>query len=651
MATFNYFNPMDREYHTEPQNDLGLSVKDIGMSVPMGIAAGDVSGIAAHIRQGVGNIEIQFPGAGTGQRQQQTPEMYGRDQRQAIRELMKASEVGLTTHATWAIPGLSGQDQHGNFSDESRKFALDEVKRAIDFAGDTAGKGSVVVHIGEFPRPISEEPWAGEGAKFKGYQEEPERAVMRLVDDRTGQVIQQIRKNQVVARAVWNTYDGNKTYTDTKGQNVSPGDYVDYDGNKIIKFDERVPKYDPEKNTFLVQRQGWDDFVKEAEERNKIKEKEFGRPLTEKEKLTPEEAFLHATTETQEAIAKGWAGNYAQRLDREFDTLKKLREAQKYYEKVEANIPEDEKWKIKDYIRDKYSEVADLIPPDEKFPTQRISEEIHRLKRDINSIKDMVTGQLQSAEEQKILREHVVSASKYALVKSMESAAELGIHAMYQSKDPKHPLFITMENIHPESYGGHPEELKNLVMGSRQKMAEILQNQGYSTEKAKQMAEDHIKATLDTGHLNTWRKYYQGSDEDFKAWLLKETEKLAKDKIIGNVHLSDNFGYRDDHLAPGQGTTPVKDIVKILKKHGYDEAYTVEPGAAASTDVSAFHGLMQTWRYFGSPIYGLGAPSRTGGRWQDVQYSYFGQIMPPYFIFGAYAPSNDWTLWSGVPME
>ena len=90
----------------------------------------------------------------------------------------------------------------------------------------------------------------------------------------------------------------------------------------------------------------------------------------------------------------------------------------------------------------------------------------------------------------------------------------------------------------------------------------------------------------------------------------------------------------------------------VLKKRGYDKAITVEPGADASTDLSDFHGLMKTWRYLGSPIYGVGfgAP-RAPQTWSGVQYSYFGQAYPPNYIFGAYAPSNDWTLWSQVPFE
>jgi len=62
--------------------------------------------------------------------------------------------------------------------------------------------------------------------------------------------------------------------------------------------------------------------------------------------------------------------------------------------------------------------------------------------------------------------------------------------------------------------------------------------------------------------------------------------------------------------------------------------------------------MTETWRAFGSPIFrgdwgGGGAPQR----WTDVQHGYFRQMQSPYFIFGAYSPSNDWQLWSQVPLE
>jgi len=185
---------------------------------------------------------------------------------------------------------------------------------------------------------------------------------------------------------------------------------------------------------------------------------------------------------------------------------------------------------------------------------------------------------------------------------------------------------------------------------------------GVSREEAEKLAERHIKATLDTGHINLWRKYWQEdprknkeeNDSAFNRWVLDQVESLAKEKMVGNVHLADNYGYHDDHLAPGQGNSPIKEIISIVKRYGYDKAITVEPGADASTDLSDFHGLMKTWRFFGSPVYGMGGIGGGPGvpqTWADVQYSFFGQNKPPYYVFGGYAPSNDWTLWSAVPLE
>jgi len=209
-----------------------------------------------------------------------------------------------------------------------------------------------------------------------------------------------------------------------------------------------------------------------------------------------------------------------------------------------------------------------------------------------------------------------------------------------------------------------PEITYGASMAPGEVTAETLQPNPYymgiSKEEAAKLAERHVKATIDTGHINLWRKYWQDdprktqeqNDVDFNKWAVKTIESLAKDKMVGNVHLADNYGYHDDHLAPGQGNSPVKEIVSTIKKYGYDRAFTVEPGADASTDLSDFHGLMKTWKFFGSPVYGMGF--RGGGApqtWGDVQYSFAGQNKPPYYIFGAYAPSNDWTLWSAVPLE
>jgi len=628
---YGYNSPMDRNYDVkngEPEEKI-LGVKEVGIAMAMGIGARNIPEITSKIRAGASSLEIQFMGAGRGSQQGETPGMFGKYHRQALRELSKANDINLTTHASVGIPGLAGQDQQGNFSDEQRKMALDEVNRAIEFAAETALGGSVVIHTGEFQRPISEEPWAEEGKKFRGFEEEPDKAVIRVVNKKTGQVLTQIRKNEEVSRPVW-----------LKNKN---GEYTNYDGD-VVSRAERIPVFNREKGIFEVEDKGWDSFVEEAKEMTEEKRKEKGEKFDEeRDTVTPEEAFLIATTEGQARIARGWALNYSEGLNKEFDLLKQLKEQKEILQENLKTASGDDKWKITERLKE-IEEGRGRQEPG-----------IKDLEQSIKARREMVTGQLQQAEDQKRLGENVISAKKYAIERSTKGYALSGMHALEETKKKnlEKPLFITMENIFPESYGGHPQELKKLVLDSRKEMVNMLKDKGKSESEAKELAEKHIKATLDTGHLNLWRKYFKGNDKDFDKWLLNQTEDLAKSKIIGNVHLVDNFGYQDEHLPPGQGNTPVKEMIKILKKHGYKGAYTVECGSSATTDASYFHGLMKTWEYLGSPVYSMGA-ARDGlppMQWQNVQHSYFGQTYPPSFVFGAYAPSNEWTLWSNVPME
>ena len=125
--------------------------------------------------------------------------------------------------------------------------------------------------------------------------------------------------------------------------------------------------------------------------------------------------------------------------------------------------------------------------------------------------------------------------------------------------------------------------------------------------------------------------------------------EMAKRKVVGHVHLDDNYGYHDDHLAPGEGNAPIKEMIQALKNNGYKGELIVEPGADWTTDVSGFSSVMKTWKLFGSPVYGVGAGMRGRG-WSEAR-GYMGMTQPPYFVFGGYSPAEDWTLWSGVPLE
>jgi len=703
-----YFNAMDpQSYGEKPPYGAELGIKDIGMSVPMGISAANVAGIYSKIRMGAGNIEIQFPGYRTGSRNAQTPEMLGEDQRQAIRELSMANEVKFTTHASFQLMGMMGRDERGNFSLYNATQDMFELKRAIDFQADMGG-GSVVIHSGEFERPMTDMYLDDETGRINLARDPSGRLLFRqahtqevdahfeLLDDRTHAKIETVQKNRLVAHPDWRLAKEDRRGIDQEGNNIliRKGDYIDYENRKIIDpFDPargRVPEFNEVTKEFKIRLKSFEDFKKEAEEYNRYKEKELGRKLNYYEKMYPEEAYVKATLDAQEGIARGWSVYYGLGTERNIKALNELEKAKKFYEELDKTIPPEEQWKILREDRELFSATGGFAAPEMKHPLDLIKKSIEDSKKNLDFARTSSAGQLQQALDTYETKQHIITPIKRLEKHGVRLYAEAGVHALRKTQDPNNPVTVAIEHIFPERFGGHLEELKWIVQKSRERMVELLTEpeieygasmapeeideeklrkgfkqpnpyyMGVSKEEAEKLAESHIKATLDTGHINLWKKYWQEdprktreqNEDAFKRWVLEQVEGLAKEKMVGNVHLADNYGYQDDHLAPGQGNSPIREIMSILKKYGYQKAVTVEPGADASTDLSDFHGLMKTWRFFGSPVYGMGF--RGAGvpqTWSDVQYSFFGQNKPPYYVFGGYAPSNDWTLWSAVPLE
>tara|TARA_Y100000310_G_scaffold22935_2_gene21905 strand:- start:7948 stop:10116 length:2169 start_codon:yes stop_codon:yes gene_type:complete len=707
-----YFNSMDPEsYGEKPPYGADLGVKDIGMSVPMGISAANVAGIYSKIRMGAGNIEIQFPGYRTGQRNAQTPEMFGEDQRQAIRELSMANEVKFTTHASFQLMGMMGRDERGNFSIYNATQDMFELKRATDFQADLGG-GSVVIHSGEFERPMTDMHLDDQSGRmnlardpsgrlmFKQAHTQEVDAKFELLDDRTSAKVETVQKDRLVSHPVWKRAENDYKGEDQDGNPVpiKKGDYTDYQDRKILDpYDPergRVPMFDREKNIFKIELKSFEHFRKEADEYNKWFEESKGKKPNYYEKRYPEEAYVRATLDSQEGIARGWSLEFSMRAQPAIKAIKKLEEARKYYEKLTESVPKDEQWKLlkqdEELMRVVGGSVGGILQPELKPPLEVIDRALFDAKRTLEYYRTTAASQEQSAVDTHETKDHIITPIKRLEKHGIRNYAEVGVHAMQKTKDPNNPVVLAVEHIFPERFGGHPEELKWIIRKSRERMVEMLTEpeiaygvsmtpqeitkeelkegvmrpnpyyKGVSKEEAEKLAERHIKATIDTGHINLWRKYWQDdprltreqNDLAFNNWAVSTIESLAKDKMVGNVHLADNYGYHDDHLAPGQGNSPIKEIISKVKKYGYDKAITVEPGADASTDLSDFHGLMKTWKFFGSPVYGMGfrgtsAPQTFG----DVQYSFFGQNKPPYYIFGSYAPSNDWTLWSAVPLE
>jgi len=235
-------------------SDLGTSNKpdieqniiypgELGQSVTEGSRFGNfIQTVTGAIRSGASSIELQTQMGGGGEAV--GAEAYGQETRQALRELAKANEVKLTSvHAPTQVGNVSGFNPQQGFVDEQRKSSVDEIKKAIDFAADVTGGGTITFHTGEFQRPISEQKWAtfkdknGEDLRdkdgnkqyqFLGYKEEPGKAVTYMVDDRNGKIMGDVRKSNIIREPVYK-----RATHDHMG--------VDVDGNPVqIKKDDLI---------------------------------------------------------------------------------------------------------------------------------------------------------------------------------------------------------------------------------------------------------------------------------------------------------------------------------------------------------------------------------------------------------------------------
>ena len=670
----------------EERIEAPIGIKDIGQTVTEGQRFGSLIQSSQNaIKLGTGKIELQIQQGGGAE--PVGAENYGQDARQALREISKANKVEFTSvHAPTNIGNLSGFNPQQGFNEQERATSIEEIKKAIKFAGDVTNGGAVVVHTGEFWRDMSEMDWNKEPTTISGkdksravkdgekvheflsYPSEYKDQVHYLVDSRTGKLMHDVKKNMVVQEPKFK-----KEYNPNKGKYC----YVDRDGNFIDNyevFEKGVPQVVDGK--FETEAKTWNDFEEMAKEWNEKKREPGER------KKTPAEMFIRSKLMSQVQQSKGLSYHYARGYKETQEELENLREKKKDIEKIEdENITEENKISLlHSHLGLDQATIRSAIKEGKK-PTEIVEDmENERLRR-LDEISSLSTSYATSAKEAETTLNTIEPMSEYAKRKSLESYAELGIEAMEESKQQKteKPIFIAPENIFPEmGYGSHPEELIELVQNARGKMVDRLTNKyieekdpatgetekrinphyrGISKSEAEKKAKEHIKATLDTQHLGMWWKHFQplaGETYDqrrerFNKWYKKMVEKMQDKDVIGHMHLVDSLGSGHHHLPAGQGNLPLYEALEKLKEKGFKGTVVSE----AHGEESLFgQGRMmtETWKHFGGTLkgYGASAPNPTFG---NVQQGYFAHTQTPYFTFGSYVPSNEWKLWSEVPFE
>ena len=187
--------------------------------------------------------------------------------------------------------------------------------------------------------------------------------------------------------------------------------------------------------------------------------------------------------------------------------------------------------------------------------------------------------------------------------------------------------------------------MKKLIDDSRNKFVQkLVDEKNMDKEEAKSVAKKLIGATWDVGHLNIMKKF-GFEDKD----VVEATKMIAP--YVKHVHLTDNFGYSDSHLAPGMGNVPIKEIMKELEKNGVlDKALKiVEAPAVVQHFKKSPHGW--TLAAFGSPVYG----AMMGPYWNQA---YSTSVSSGGGYFGgplAYMPERHFSMYgsgfSGLPAE
>ena len=620
MAEFEYFTPMDREYHASQKyrpklEDPIFPIERVGQSIAETGRLGTlVQEVTAAIRGGAGRLEFQtMPN--------QRFEALGKEVRGVLKDVAAANNVLFqSVHAPIEIQNVTGfNPQDGSFNEQFKQEEMAMIKGAIDFASDVVGSGAVVVHplAGEFPRPIWNAKWNQDGKwknAFELYPNEKDEQATPIVDPRKGKMFQINAKEPVWA--------------------------VKEDANgKIITDAQGKP---------AIEKLTWDDIQRLAKEK----------------KQDPSLFYMQKKYSPQIAQSEGMAAHYQDYIRQNEEMIRRRNDE---FEQIQA-LPEEHKAAV---LRQRnVSSIAEL--------KSRNDAENKQSQENIVSYQNSWASSMESVNELKDTLANLQPVDKFAIGKASEGYAEAAIIAMDKSHSKKGNLFIAIENSWPGGYSTHPEELIEVVKESRKKMVELLTQQkikdeqgrivdnpwyrsGISEDEASTEAAQHIKATFDSAHMGMWMKHFKGKlgeTEDqrlkrFNEWFVDEAKKLAESGVVGNVHLVDSAGSSHQHLPIGQGILPVVDAMKEFKKAGYGGLLTSE--AFEEEKFGAGRIRIETCKALGADV-----PSGMLGERASLSHasgpSYMAQVYAPRNMFGSYTPpSGEYTPWAGgerpIPFE
>jgi len=213
---------------------------------------------------------------------------------------------------------------------------------------------------------------------------------------------------------------------------------------------------------------------------------------------------------------------------------------------------------------------------------------------------------------------------KWSELQAAQTFSEIAMYSYgkYDAKGKKGPD-ILVENPMPWLAMGRSEDLARGIKKSRELFEkQLVDKYKLSPEKAKEVAKEKIGATWDIAHTNILRRFgipptgttQEAWDKHFK----KETAAIKED--IKHIHLSDNFGFSDMHMAPGMGNVPIKEFMTEMEKEGkLKNVTTILESAGVAVHLGLPPSHPEAMRYFGMPLYGF----QIDQNWAEAGKNYF----------------------------
>ncbi|MAG45467.1 MAG: hypothetical protein CMH63_01695 [Nanoarchaeota archaeon] len=572
--------------------------------------------LTSRLNQGLKAVEI-------GTMNQRLMDQIPKEHFKEIRRLGKLTGSEASMHAPIQDLDLAGFTQQGQDEFE-RKENIEKLKSVIDRAHlmDDKGNVPITIHAGSMPAQKWKKEGLFEGGEIEEGQKqlEDQRSEMVIVNQDTGQM-QMVKYKE-------------KEYID--GRKVAWTPKYSMDNMNMTSWDEEQSR--------LMQ---WKKELNEVQDRFKPKE---GRMLeledsNQKKILTKKEKIELNDLRHEARSVSGYEKQIHQNVRSltedmynrfkkhkpEADTIEKKGMEKKFKEQMELAGEEqkeiDKLRKKVEALDDKYDKASESQKSSIEEESQELRGELYKRSRNQT---ELVVENFQNMPAPNTW----ASADEFAQEKVSDSIMEAALHG-FKEYGEKAPI-ISIENVYPEFTLSRAESLKDTIEDSREKFAkELVDKEKMSPKKADEVAEKLIGVTWDVGHIYMLRKHGY-SDEDIK----KEVKKIAKH--VKHIHLTDNFGFEDSHLPPGEGSANIKEQLKAIEDSIGTEEFEkrraiVEAGEFVANFKEAPH--LYALSDLNSPLYAEENGPYWKNMWdrQGIYMGGFGEMLPQkYFdLYGA----------------